>query len=210
MKHRINLVPLSERTRTATDINLLLMIALAIVVIFGIGFGYFALDIRLGNKERELAELRQQVALTESQTATLRQYELVQQQVTRAESVITEIYEAQISVSELLNDISLVVPDGVWFQNVKLTVADPVVLETGADAQNEQTSIVFEASTRTFESVAQLIVRLRLVPSLTDVKLVGVTDQEEQGAKSFSVTATVIDTTPEAELPLRQSEVGIP
>ncbi|MGI5939628.1 MAG: PilN domain-containing protein [Thermoleophilia bacterium] len=210
MKRRINLVPLSERTRTATDINLLLMIALVIVVVFAIGFGYFALDIRLENKERELTELQQQAALIESQTATLRQYELVQQQAAKAESVVTEIYGAQISVSDLLNDISLVVPDSVWFQNVKLTVADPVVLKTGTGAQDEQTSIVFEASTRTFESVAQLIVRLRLVPSLTDVKLVGVTDQEDQGTKSFSVMATVVDTTPEAKLPLRQSEVSTP
>ena len=129
MTRRINLVPPSERPRTTTDVGLLLMLVLTIVVVFGLGFGYYLLSGQLADKEQELADLEQQVAEVEAQVAALRQYEVVKIQRDEMEAVVQGIYSARTTVSGILDDISLVVPNTIWFQSLGLTVADPVVAD---------------------------------------------------------------------------------
>ena len=131
---RINLVPPSERPRTTTDVGLLLMLVLTIVVVFGLGFGYYLLSNQLADKEQELADLEQQVAQVEAQVAALRQYEVVKIQRDQMEAVVQGIYSARTTVSGILDDISLVVPNTIWFQSLGLSVADPVIASAGEQA----------------------------------------------------------------------------
>jgi Tfp pilus assembly protein PilN len=218
MTRRINLVPPSERTRTTTDVGLLLMLALGIVVVFGLAFSYYLLDSHLADKEQELADLEQQVALVEAQVAALHQYEVIKVQKDEVEALVEGIYSARTTVSGILDDISLVVPNTIWFQNLGLTVADPVVVANGAPAGpvagEEATSLVVEGTTYTFEDVAQLLVRFQLVPSLTQVELVAANGESGsdtgQGLKSFALQGSVIDTSTDEELPVSQIQVDVP
>ena len=216
MTRRINLVPPSERPRTTTDVGLLLMLVLTIVVVFGLGFGYYLLSGQLADKEQELADLEQQVAGVEAQVAALRQYEVVKIQRDEMEAVVQGIYSARTTVSGILDDISLVVPNTIWFQGLGLTVADPVVADGTASTSNpsEDTMLSVEGTTYTFEDVSQLLVRFQLVPSLKGVELMsaagdsgGDTGQE---LKTFSMSGSVIDTSPDEELPVSQIQVDVP
>ncbi len=216
MRRRINLVPPSERTRTTTDVGLLLMLVAAIVVVFALAFGYYLLDNQREAKQQQLADLRQQVALINEQVAALQQYERIKVQRDEMESLVTGLYSARTQFSDLLNDISLVVPDTIWFQNLSLTASDPVLpaRQNAKAASGDDGKISIQATTYTFEDVAGLLVRLQLVPSLRDVVLMsaegGTNKAAGQETKTFSLQGAVVDTTQDDELPVSDIQVVTP
>jgi Tfp pilus assembly protein PilN len=215
MKRRINLIPASERMRTTTDLGLLLMLVSVIVVIFGLGFGYFLLDNHLGGKERELADVQEQLNQVETQIAALRQYEAIKVQKDRVEAVVEGIYAGRTPISEVLTDISLVVPETIWFQSLTLEAADPTTDATSRAQAPKGGDISIAATTYTFEDVAQLLTRVKLVPSLKEVELVSAAGTEggagtQQDIKTFTMKGTVVDTSVEDELPLSEIQVEMP
>ncbi len=216
MQRRINLVPLSERTRTTTDVGLLLMLVAAIVVVFALAFGYYLLDNQREAKQQQLADLRQQVAQIEDQVAALQQYERIKVQRDQMEGLVTDLYSTRTQISDLLNDISLVVPDTIWFQDLSLTATDPRLPsgDTAKAASAGDGKISIQATTYTFEEVAGLLVRLQLVPSLRDVVLMNAAGQANEAAgqeiKTFSMQGAVIDTTEEDDLPVSDIQVETP
>ena len=218
MTRRINLVPPSERQRTTTDLGLLLMLVVSIVVVFGLGLGYYLLSNQLSDKEQQLANLQQQVAVVEAEVESLRQYELIKAQRDSAEALAQGIYSARTTVSGILDDISLVIPNTIWFQNLGLTVADPVVASSSAASPTidptEGTTLTVEGKTYTFEDVAQLLVRFELVPSLKDVELTTASDVSSQDVdtevKTFTLKGLVVDQSPDEVLPLSQIQVDAP
>jgi hypothetical protein len=111
-----------------------------------------------------------------------------------------------------------VVPDNTWFQSIALSTLDPTSSageatgsSSSAGAGDNQMSI--EGNTYSFEDIAQVLVRLQLVPSLSDVSLVsaglprGSTDPEIE-VKGFSVEA-VIDAPESTDTPLPLSQVEV-
>ena len=218
MARRVNLVPPSERSRTTTDFGLLILIGVAVVVIFAIGFGWYLLNGNLTDREQELADLQQQNASLQTQLAELQQYGDIQRARVDAEGVVQDIYASRTLVSDVLDAISLVVPDNTWFQSVALTTLDPT--SSGGDATGSSSSAgasdnkaSIEGNTYSFEDVAQVLVRLQLVPSLSDVSLEsaglprGSTDPEIE-VKGFSVGA-VIDAPENTDTPLPLSQVEV-
>jgi Tfp pilus assembly protein PilN len=218
MARRVNLVPPSERSRSTTDFSLLILVGVTIVVIFAIGFGWYLLNGNLTDREQELADLQQQNAELQTQLAELRQYGDIQRARVDAEAVVQNIYASRTLVSDVLDAISLVVPDNTWFQSIALSTLDPTSSageatgsSSSAGAGDNQMSI--EGNTYSFEDIAQVLVRLQLVPSLSDVSLVsaglprGSTDPEIE-VKGFSVEA-VIDAPESTDTPLPLSQVEV-
>jgi type IV pilus assembly protein PilM len=218
MARRVNLVPPSERSRSTTDFSLLILVGVTIVVIFAIGFGWYLLNGNLTDREQELADLQQQNAELQTQLAELRQYGDIQRARVDAEAVVQDIYASRTLVSDVLDAISLVVPDNTWFQSIALSTLDPTSSageatgsSSSAGAGDNQMSI--EGNTYSFEDIAQVLVRLQLVPSLSDVSLVsaglprGSTDPEIE-VKGFSVEA-VIDAPESTDTPLPLSQVEV-
>lgn len=221
MPRRINLVPQSERVRTTTDFGLLALLVVTIVVIFGLGLGYYLLDNQLGDREQELAQVRQQVAQLESQVAALRQYEVLQAQCNSAEATIQSIYAGRTLVSEVLDAVSLVVPESVWFQNLSLTAADPVSSSVASSAAGlsaggqETGDFSVEARTYSFEDIAETLIRLQIIPALPGVKLTSA-GQSDTGTgstvktKEFSLQGNLVNTqSPDTKLPVSQVEVEV-
>ena len=217
MARRLNLVPPSERSRTTTDFGLLILIGVTIVVIFAIGFGYYLLNGTLTDREQELADLQQQNAALQGQLAELRQYGDIQRDRVDAEEVVQGIYTSRTLVSDILDAISLVVPDNTWFQSVALSTLDPQTpgsaTEGGRSSGASDNEISIEGNTYSFQDIAQVLVRLQLVPSLSDVSLVsaglprGATDPEIE-VKGFSIGA-VIDAPQRTDTPLPISQVEV-
>jgi Tfp pilus assembly protein PilN len=219
MVRRINLVPRSERLRTATDVGPLVLFAIIVIAIFAIGFGYYLLHNTLADRERELASAQQETTALETQVAALRQFERLQAQRVSAEKVVQGIYANRTQVSEVLDAVSLVVPDNAWFASLALTTADPI---SAADAGSAQTkgagslgdsTLTIEGNTYSIEDTAQVLIRLQLVPAISGVNLraVGTARGSTDPAiavRGFSIDASVLNTQP-ADTPLPMSQVEV-
>ena len=217
MARRINLVPRSERPRTRTDFGLLAMLGLFIIVVFALGFGYYLLSNTLDDKKMELADMEAQTVALEQQAAALYQYEVLEKQTESVEAVVQGVYSSRTLLSQVLDALSLVVPENVWFQTMKLTASDPqIASETAANTAargkaNTDNKVTIEGQTYSFEDVSRLVVRLQLVSSLTGVELSSATEQARDDPtleiKDFSIGASVINEQPATPLPLTEVEV---
>lgn len=213
MARRVNLIPRSERPRTRTDWGLLAMVGLFIIVIFGLGFGYYIFSNVLDDHQQELADLQMQTAALEQQVEALRQYEQLAGQKEDVQAVVQSIYSTRTLLSEVLDAVSLVVPENAWFQSLNLTASDPGIVPDEADASAVQDgNISIEGETYSFEDVSRLIVRLQLIPSLTGVELTSADQSREANGsqlelKGFSIGAYVLNTEPASALPVTEVEV---
>ncbi|MBN1630719.1 MAG: PilN domain-containing protein [Thermoleophilia bacterium] len=201
MARRINLVPDSDRARTTTNLAMLGFVAAAIVVLFGIGLGYYLLSNTLNERKDELQSLKTETQALQAQVAALKKYDALAKERKTAEATVEEIYASRTLVSDFLDSLSLVVPENVWLDQLSVQTA-----ESGAEGALGALSLA--GSTYSFEDVAQLLVRLRLIPSLERIDLQSAAGADAEGAvKSFSIQA---DLTPPSEaeaLPVSQVEV---
>jgi Tfp pilus assembly protein PilN len=216
MARRVNLVPPSERTRTSTDFGLLALLGAAIVIIFAIVFGYYLLNNTLSDREQELADLQHQNAALQEQLVALQQYGDIQRDRENAEGIVQGIYASRTLVSDILDAISLVVPENAWFQSLALSTLDPTSpgaeAETGAVSAGDN-ELTIEGNTYSFEEVSEVLVRLQLIPSISGVNLAsaglpkGTTDPAIE-VKGFSIDAVVdAPKTTDTPLPISQVEV---
>jgi Tfp pilus assembly protein PilN len=206
MARRINLVPRGERARTTTNVGVLALVAAGIIVVFALGLGYYLFNNTLSDRKQELEDVKAERASLEAQVNALREYEQLASKRQAAEKLVQQIYAGRTLVDDILNDISQVVPPTVWFTDLSLTTADPeesLAATQGGTLVASGNTLSLEGKTYTFEDVAQLLVRLRLVPSLAEVDLMSAGTEPDVEIKTFSIEALVINTQPEdAPLPL--------
>jgi Tfp pilus assembly protein PilN len=211
---RINLVPPSERPRTTTDFGVLLLIVLVVIVVAALAFGYYSFKSSLSSKQDELAAVQQQNAQLQGQLETLQQYEALQGKRVQAEKVVQGIYVGRTMVSDILDELSLVVPDTAWFLDLTLTTSDPVPQATVATQTAPDNVFSIDGDTYGFDDVAQILVRLQLVPALTDSRLSsagppGGNVDPTKHVVGFTVAGTVTNIQP-ADKPLPLSQVEVP
>ncbi len=216
MASRVNLIPRSERPRTRTDWGLLAMVGLFIVVIFGLGFGYYVFSNVLDERKQELADLQAQTAALEAQVLALQQYEELAAQREDVQAVVQNIYSSRTLLSDVLDAVSLVVPENAWFQNLALTASDPGLGLSANDptktVQKDDAEITIEGQTYSFEDVSRLIARLQLIPLLSGVELTSAGEAREASdgeleIKGFTIGASVVNNQPAGVLPLTDVEV---
>ena len=211
MARRINLVPTSERVRTTTNVGMLAFVVGAIIVVAGLGLGYYQLNNTLRDRKEQLVTYTQQTQELQTQVAGLRQYGELDTQRKKIEGVVQGAYAGRTLVADILDSISLVLPDNVWFATLNLATTDPGLKAGGTTSAGN--SLTITGDTYTFEDVAQLLVRLQLVRGLADVKLtsagdpVGIVDLTK-GVKGFAIKATVENTQP-GDSPLPVSQVAV-
>ncbi|MBU2600752.1 MAG: PilN domain-containing protein [Actinobacteria bacterium] len=222
MVRRINLVPADQRQRTSTDLGFVAVGVLTVMVLVGLAFGFFYYSGILSEKEAELADLQSQNAQLAAQVAALMKFQEIEAQRQAAEDLVRIIYAGRTLVSEVLGDLSLVVPDNVWFGAVNLTAGDPPPAPIAGQADIAAPAVVTHGSlsitgnTYSFEDVARFLVRLDQMPSLGLVTLgsagdpVGTVDPAKE-VRGFAVTATVYNTQSEdTQLPVSRVEVEAP
>lgn len=215
MVRRINLVPTTERRRTQTDLGLLVLLAAGVAVLGGMAFSYFYFSGVASDREMELALVQTQRQQVEAQLASLTQFEALETQVKTNEQLVQQLYAGRTMVSEVLGDLSLVVPKEVWFDNLDLA-APPLSASVAAPVAGQAPSgpgagsLSFAGTTFNFEDVAQLLVRLDQMSAVTKVTL-GTADSAEIGdddVKSFDINTELMNTQPsDAPLPITEVEV---
>jgi Tfp pilus assembly protein PilN len=216
---RFNLVPPSERRRTKTDVGRLAILAATILVLGAIGSSYLYLTGIVADREMQLAELKLQRSHVDAQLASLSEYEVLQQQVNTAELTIQRLYASRTLVSEVLGDLSLVVPPDVWFTSFALSTppdlaptatAAPVSATAGV-ADEPLGEIAISGTTYTFEDVARLLVRLEQVSSLKDVALSQAGVENKEGLRqvtNFTIVAKLANNqSSDVPLPITEIEV---
>lgn len=222
MVRRINLVPADQRPRTRTDLGLVAVGVATVAVLVGLAFGYFYFSGALSDKEAELSDLQSQNAQLTAQLAALAKFQEIEGQRQAAEDLARTIYAGRTLVSEVLGDLSLVVPDNVWFSSVSVTAGDPPPAPIPGQTDGTVPAVVTQGSlsitgnTYSFEDVARFLVRLDQMPSLGLVSLgsagdpVGSVDPAKD-VRGFSVTAAVYNTQAEdTQLPVSRVEVEAP
>jgi len=178
MVRRINLVPAEQRKRTQTDVGMVLVAAAAILVIGGIALSYLFFSGELSDREAELADLQAQNQQLQAQLASLSQYQALDQRRVALEDVVRRVYVGRTLVSQVLGDLSLVIPENVWLGTMNLTAADPPPVlspetqaQGNAPAPETQGSLALVGNTYGFEDVARLLVRLQQIPAVSSVSL---------------------------------------
>jgi Tfp pilus assembly protein PilN len=215
MARRINLVPPSERARTTTNVAALGLVVTAMVVICALGLGYLLLHNSLSDRKQELADVEQQTSGLQAQVASLAQYGELADARNATEQRVQGIYAGRTLVSDILDAMSLVVPENVWFESLGLTASDPSPANHGAVAgpTQEDNKMSLIGNTYSFEDVAQLLVRLQLVPGLYGIDLgsagapMGTVDTSKD-VKGFSVGASTKNEQ-DADTPLPMSQVEV-
>lgn len=212
MARRINLIPPSERARTTTNVGMLGLIAGVIIVLFGLGLGYYLLTNSLDDRKKELQDVKQETQLVVAQITSLRQYEDLAAAREDREELVQGVYATRTLVADLLDAISLVVPENVWFEELSLATKDPgppAPAGSPSVGGGGDSSMSIEGQTYSFEDVAQLLVRLQLISTLSEIDLDNATSESiDSTVKSFSIDA-VVNPPEDADTPLPLSQVEV-
>jgi Tfp pilus assembly protein PilN len=215
---RINLLPKTERVRTATNVPALLMLAGGVVVVFILALTYFLVSSDRSSLQDELVLLQDKRAKLEAQMAALDEYKKLATQASTMAEVVRGAYAGRTSVAKLLSDFSRAIPANVWLTTMTIGAGDPQSASgegaaTGGKLVSAVGSFSIQGNTYSFPDVALLLVRLRLVPSLSDVTLnnagnpVGAVDSTKE-IRGFSLAADVVNPQP-ADTPLPMSKVEV-
>jgi Tfp pilus assembly protein PilN len=217
--NRINLVPAEQQRRSSTDVGLVLLIILVAIVIAGMVLVYFYFNGQLSDKEAELADLQAQNQQLEAQLAALAGYQELDMRRATLEEMVTTIYAGRTLVSEILGDLSLVIPENVWLTSLTATAADPPpafspnAQPTGGTPQATEGTLALIGNTYTFEDVATFLVRLEQINAVGPVDLnnAGPPNGNVDPAKTvrgYTVAAEIHNTqAPDTQLPMSQVEV---
>ena len=206
MARRINLVPQSERARTNTNFAMLGIVAACIVVLFGLGLAYYMFSGSLNDK-------KQQVQALQAQVDSLAKYDALDNKRKGVEQIVSAAYTGRTPVSEMLDKLSLVVPDNVWFASMQLQTADPNAKPAAGAATAPSGTFAITGDTYSFEDVAQFLVWLQLIPALSNVDLQsagtpsGSVDPSKD-VKGFSIQAA-LNNTQATDTPLPVSKVEV-
>lgn len=199
---RINLLPPEERTRAAREQGLLLAIVGLIALVVVLGGLYFMQFRQVSAKQTQINDVAAQIDAANVQVAALRPYQTMQVQRQAMQLAATQIYNSRIIVSNILDEIALLIPQGVSIQTMSLTV--PPYMVAGANDANASATTTFagdlamtgDANLSTAytsqDEVATFLTQLGMMPQLMNIKLVSSAQSSSPATDCvFSITASL-------------------
>ena len=191
---RINLLPPEQRVKASRERGLLWAILLLVVVVAALGIVYMLQSNQVNAKQAELDAVTAQVAAEQAKAAALRPYEAIQAQRTAMATTAKGIYDARVSWSTILQEISLVIPNEVRLQTFNAVV--PATMLPGAavpagPVPPSAADITFSGMTYTHGWVADFMTHLGLIPQLTNIQLASSSGSPATSTTPATVTFTV-------------------
>lgn len=199
-----NLLPREESRETRGRPGLVpaLVALLALVVVAGLGSGYLFFSGRAADKQAEKDDLRVQLADLDvpgqEPEADDGGAELATEAQARTAALAAAL-SARVTWDRILREVSLVVPDDVWVEQITAGsgaaaagngTATPATPEaSGAGG----TALMVRGSAESHEAVARYLARLAVIPELSDVRLqVSERQVQETGVTyAYTIMATV-------------------
>jgi Tfp pilus assembly protein PilN len=224
--HAVNLLPkqvVVAPGRNLTPLALAGAAAVPVIAIVLVVIGYSSASSAVSSEKTKFAALQAQVAAlggasaatpkTASATdaATLAQWNALIGQRTARRTELDSVLSQSLPWDSMLRNVARILPDDVWL--TALSFQSPVGLGTAATpapaAGTPASNFTISGYGRSEKSIALLLVRLRLLPILSNVTL-GPTTNSTIGPKAvvqFSVTAAIQGPAAPAVLPATSSPV---
>ena len=187
---RINLLPPEERSRAAREQGLLLAIVGLIVLVVALGAVYFMTYRQVQTKQTQINDVSAQIDVANVQLAALRPYQTMQLQRQAMATTAAQILNSRVIVSNVLEEIGLLIPANVSITQLTLTVPPYMVAgandsSTGAAATttfgaNADLTITGDSNGSSLyashDQVATMLTQLGLMPQLMNIKLTSAVD----------------------------------
>ncbi len=192
---RINLLPPEQRVKASRERGLLWAILILVVVVVALGLAYMWQNKQVSDKQAELDDVTAQTSAVQQQIAALKPYADIQATRTAMTATAKGIYDARVSWSTVLQEISLVIPDNVRLSAftgaVPATMLPGTAVAIPAGTPATTTDVTFTGMTYTHQDVADFMTRLGLIPQLTNVQLTSSTGALGTDGSLVTVTFTV-------------------
>lgn len=166
---RINLLPPEIIGRRKAESRRLIFVAIGLAVIAVMGIGWAFLALAVGIKTGEVASAQQQAANLRSQAESFKVFEDRGRDLQARQTVADRALTGRISWSELMGDLSLVLPPDVWIES--LDANSPSGAAATLNLSGLSVDEPIDKANGGFKSVAQLLVRLNDLKQLTNVWL---------------------------------------
>lgn len=196
---KVNLVPAEERQRELRRQLYIVPVAGALVLVGVMGGTYYYYNNQVSNAEKQLQDIKSSNASLQKQVNELKRYEEVKNKKQTQLNIVTGLYGQRVRWSRTLGDLAFVIPDDVWLTSIKAKVPGVETAgsaSSGSGSQGATKDIEIDGYTRGMPSVAIFLVRLGLIPSVTDVTLVSAEKEEmsSQMVTHFKIEATLKQT----------------
>jgi Tfp pilus assembly protein PilN len=200
----INLLPPEQRAgrRSRPPAAPLAIAGVAVLLAVGLTAAFVSASGKVDERERELAAVEREVAASRRAVKAKRSKpsrpRLAAQRNQRL-TAVNDVLGKRLAWDRVLRDVSLVIPDDVWFTNLKAGEAGAAGAAPTSETTTPETTtpsaitVTFTGFTYSQESVARLLTRLRLAPELTKVRLQqsSATEVGRQKVFGFTVLADV-------------------
>ena len=195
---RFNLLPPEQRGKASRDRGMLYAILGLVVLVLALGAIYLQQNSVVNDRQAELDRLNAENQIVQAQLAELQPYAEIHNLRTAMTETAVNIYDARVPWSNIVEEVSLVIPENVRLQTMNCVVPldmlpGPAQPETTADS-TPTVDVTFTGDTYTHKDVAEFMTRLGLIPQLTDIQLASSTESTGPVATAISgstVTFTV-------------------
>jgi Tfp pilus assembly protein PilN len=192
---RFNLLPPEQRVKASRERGLLYAILGLVVLVVVLGAVYMQQTGVLADKQAELDGIAAENAVVQQQIAVLQPYAQLNNLRTAMGVTALGIYDARVSWSNIIEEVSLVIPENVRLQTLSCIVppamlpgAPPAVPGGEAAASAD---VTFTGITYTHQDVAEFMTRLGLIPQLTNIQLTNSTGAAGTGPVATATTTRV-------------------
>ncbi|HEX2044317.1 MAG TPA: PilN domain-containing protein [Gaiellaceae bacterium] len=197
-----SLLPREEarETRGRPAMAQVLVALLGLVVVAGLGSGYLFFNAQVADKQAEKDDLRVQLAdldVPSEEPEADGGAELATEVEARTAALAAAL-SARVTWDRVLREVSLVVPDDVWVEQITAGSGAAATGGTTAPAAPEAaeaggTALMVRGGAESQTAVARYLARLAVIPELTGVQLqVSERQVQDTGATySYTILATV-------------------
>jgi Tfp pilus assembly protein PilN len=181
---RINLLPkeILERRRYEKWYPYVLIFFAAMLALVAIVYGYFWLSGAQKNADLQL--LQEQSQKLQAQADAFGVFEQKEQDLVKRQTIATNALAGRLNMGRVAEEVSLVLPDEVWLQQMGISQADGLTVSGNTPYSSSHSMDV------SYKSVAKTLVRLNELDDVTDVWLTTAANAE------FSSFAPVAGVTP--------------
>lgn len=162
---RINLLPpeIIEKRKYERFYPYVFVVAGALLAIVLIA--WTVLGFMIGSSNEELQSIEQSAADLRAQADSLAVFELKEQELEQRQAIVVEALAGRIDMGRLSEEFSLVLPEEVWADTLKVDQT------TGLQATLNAPKPLGQSASEGYKSAASTLVRLGSLSSLSDVWL---------------------------------------